>query len=183
MAIWKRMADDVAKLPLPKGFHVIELGAQELAYGERVPAVKLYQELGCGRYESIDGNGQGTILHDLNLPLRGIGTFDLVTDWGTGEHVFNQLQVWQTMHSLTKVGGFMGVIRPEQGYPGHCFYRTDECVFRDVAAANGYRIVKLERIGAKRGDNIFVLYHKTIAGDFKIPQQGRYEQDLRKLRR
>jgi hypothetical protein len=43
MAIWRRMADDVSKLPLPRGFHVVELGAQELAYGERVPAVTLYR--------------------------------------------------------------------------------------------------------------------------------------------
>lgn len=179
MAIWKGMANDIAALPLPKRFHVAELGAQELAYGERVPAVTLYKSLGCGRYESIDGNRAGTILHDLNLPLPDIGTFDLVTDFGTGEHIFNQLQVWQTIHALVKVGGYIGVIRPEQGYPGHCFYRTDECVFRDVAAANAYDIVKLERIEAKRGSNILVFYRRTAKDNFRVPQQGRYLRDLK----
>lgn len=183
MAIWRRMADALAELPLPKGFHVVELGSQELAYGVRVPAVKLYKEMGCGRYEAIDGNSAGTIVHDLNLPLHDIGTFDLVTDFGTGEHIFNQLQVWRTVHTLTKVGGHIAVIRPEQGYPGHCFYRTDECVFRDVAAANGYETLRLERIEASRGSNIFVIFRRTKKGDFQIPQQGRYHKDLRGLKR
>lgn len=182
MAIWKRMAQDIARLPLPKGFHVVELGAQELAYGERVPSVKLYKSLGCERYEAIDGNQAGTILHDLNLPLpKDIGTFDLVTDFGTGEHIFDQVQVWRTIHNLTKIGGYIGIIRPEQGYKGHCFYRTDECVFRDVAAANNYKLLKLERITATRGDNLFVFYHRVQGGYFKIPQQGRYGKDLKCL--
>lgn len=182
MAIWQSMAEDIARLSLPKGFHVLELGSQELAYGERVPAVKLYRELGCERYESLDGNGAGTILHDLNLPISGIGVFDLVTDFGTGEHIFDQLQVWKTIHSLTKVGGFIGIIRPEQGYPGHCFYRTDECVFRDVASANAYEILKLEHIGASRGNNILVFYQKTRTGGFRTPQQGRYKKSLSQIK-
>lgn len=183
MGLWKGMANDIAKLPLPKGFHVVELGSQMLVYlVPHAPAVGLYKSLGCGRYESIDGNGAGTILHDLNLPLPDIGTFDLVTDFGTGEHIFDQLQVWRTVHSLAKVGGYIGVIRPEQGYPGHCFYRTDECVFWDVAAANKYEVVKLERIPATRGSNILVFYRRTKPGPFLTPQQGRYHQDLKRLR-
>jgi hypothetical protein len=181
MAIWKGMADAISELPLPKKFHVAELGSQELAYGPRVPAVTLYKELGCARYESIDGNRAGTVLHDLNLPLPDIGTFDLVTDFGTGEHIFNQLQVCQTIHSLTKVGGYISVIRPEQGYPGHCFYRTDECVFRDIAAANGYQILLLTRMNASRGSNIFVIYRRIDKSNFQIPQQGRYGKDLKGL--
>lgn len=183
MAIWKSMANDIAALPLPKGFHVVELGSQELAYGERVPAVTLYKKLGCGRYVSIDGNKSGTMMHDLNIPLPDIGTFDLVTDFGTGEHIFNQLQVWVTIHQLVKVGGHIGVIRPEQGYPTHSFYRTDECWFRDIAAANTYTILKLDRIGTLRGCNIIAFYRRERAGDFQIPQQGRYTKDLKGMKR
>lgn len=181
MAIWESMARDIASLPLPKEFSVCELGAQELAYGERRPAHVMYRELGCARYVSIDGNGKGTFLHDLNVPLPKHETFDLVTDFGTGEHVFDQAQVWRTVHALTKVGGHIGVIRPEQGYPGHCFYRTDECLFRDIAAANGYALLKLERIDAKRGSNLLAFYQRRHAGPFVIPQQGRYSKDLREL--
>ncbi len=97
--------------------------------------------------------------------------------------MFDQAQVWRTIHALTKVGGHIGIIRPEQGYPGHCFCRTDECVFHDVAAANGYEILKLERITAKRGDNLFVLYRRTRGGEFCVPQQGGYARDLRALQR
>lgn len=183
MAIWQSMADDIAALPLPRGFHVCELGAQELAYGKRRPACVLYESLGCERYVSIDGNGAGTILHDLNLPLLTLGMFDLVTDFGTGEHVFDQAQVWRTVHALTKVGGYIGVIRPEQGYPGHCFYRTDECLFYDIAAANGYGVVKVQRIEAKRGSNILAFYQRRHAGGFVVPQQGRYSKTLKRIKR
>jgi hypothetical protein len=177
------MADDIAALPLPKGFHVAELGSQELAWEERGPAAALYKRLGCGRYVSIDGNNEGTLQHDLNLPLPDIGTFDLVTDFGTGEHIFHQLQVWTTVHTLTKVGGYIGVIRPEQGYPTHSYYRTDECLFRDVAEANAYEVLKLERVGTIRGCNILVFYRRTKAGGFNTPQQGRYTRDLKTMKR
>lgn len=183
MGLWRCMANDIERLPLPKGFHVVELGSQMLVYETpHRPAVTLYRRLGCKRYESIDGNGQGTLLHDLNLPLPDIGTFDLVTDFGTGEHIFDQAQVWRTVHSLCKVGGYIGVIRPEQGYPAHCFYRTDECWFRDIAAANAYEIVVLRHIKTGRGNNILAFYRRVRAGAFQVPQQGRYARDLRAMR-
>lgn len=179
MGIWKCMADDIRRLPLPKKFHVAELGSQMLVYTiPHSPAQTLYKELGCARYESIDGNKCGTILHDLNLPMPNIGTFDLVTDFGTGEHIFDQAQVWRTVHALTKVGGYIGVIRPEQGYPGHCFYRTDECVFRDVAAANGYEIIVSRKISTQRGSNVLTFYRRVKKDAFQIPQQGRYARSL-----
>jgi SAM-dependent methyltransferase len=180
VGIWLSMAEAIRKLPLPKGFHVIELGSQVLTWEiKKLSARLLYEEMGCTRYESIDANGAGTIVHDLNLPLPDIGTFDLVTDFGTGEHIFDQAQVWRTVHSLTKVGGYIGVIRPEQGYPGHCFYRTDECLFRDIAAANKYEIVSLYPMRANRGNNIFLFYHRVKSGEFRIPQQGRYSRQLK----
>lgn len=183
MGIYKSMADDISRLTLPKGFTVCELGSQMLVYETpKVSARVLYQLLGCSRYESIDGNGEGTILHDLNLPVVDHPRqYDLVTDFGTGEHVFDQAQVWRTVHDLTKVGGFIGVIRPEQGYPGHCFYRTDECLFHDIAYANEYMILKLEHVPTTRGNNILVFYQKRSKKTFRIPQQGRYQKSLRKI--
>ena len=44
MGLWKGMANDIAKLPLPKGFHVVELGSQMLVYVvPHAPAVGLYK--------------------------------------------------------------------------------------------------------------------------------------------
>ena len=179
MGIQKEPAAFVARLPLPKGFSVCELGDQWITYTtpHRL-AADWYAELGCGRYVSIDGNGKGTRTHDLNLPLS-LEPFDLVTDFGTGEHIFDQAQVWRTLHGLAKPGGFIAFDRPSQGYPGHCYYRTDACVFDDVALANGYTVLRLGPFQTTRGQLIRGVFQKPfLEAPFRIPQQGRYRKRL-----
>jgi len=195
MGIQKEPAAFVAQLPLSKGFSVCELGDQGMC-GEptkRLARVWYEQELGCGRYVSIDGNGKGTVTADLNLPIAAINPllnaegletlldqpFDLVTDFGTGEHIFDQAQVWRTMHTLTKPGGFIAFDRPSQGYGKHCYYVTNECLYRDIAAANGYEVVWLERAATARGELIRGVYRLAYsAAPFRTPQQGRYLDSL-----
>lgn len=182
MGIHQAVADMVRGLPLPKRFTVCELGDQWVAGDIPEPylAEQLYRQLGCSRYVSIDGNGRGTLVHDLNLPLaKGFGAFDLVTDFGTGEHIFNQAQVWRTVHDLTKVGGHIAFDRPTQGYPEHCFYNTHECLFRDLAAANGYELLRLDRRKPTRGEMIYGVFKRTAPGKFRYPQQGRYKKALK----
>src|SRR5262245_22979076 len=116
MGIQPEVAALIRALPLPKGFSVCELGDQGMC-GEPIKrlAKVWYEEWGCGSYESVDGNGRGTLTADLNEPLA-LHPFDLVTDFGTGEHIFDQAQVWRTMHALTKPGGYIAFDRPAQGY-------------------------------------------------------------------
>lgn len=181
MGIQKEPAAYVATLPLPKGFSVCELGDQGMC-GE--PTKRLAQrwyedELGCGRYVSIDGNGRGTLTADLNLPIALDLQFDLVTDFGTGEHIFDQAQVWRTLHGLTKPGGFIAFDRPSQGYLTHCYYVTNECLYRDIAAANAYEVLWLTRGRTARGELIRGVYRRPpTTAAFRIPQQGRYQSSL-----
>jgi SAM-dependent methyltransferase len=191
MGIQKEPAAFVAQLPLPKGFSVCELGDQGMC-GEptkRLARVWYEQELGCGRYVSIDGNGRGTFVADLNLPIDvhsfelvtdcRMKAFDLVTDFGTGEHIFDQAQVWRTLHDLTKPGGYIAFDRPSQGYGKHCYYITNECLYRDIAAANDYAVLWLERALTPRGELIRGVFQRpTTAVPFKVPQQGRYQSSL-----
>lgn len=181
MGILREPAAFVKKLPLPAGFSVCELGDQWLTYtAPHMLAADWYRERGCGRYESIDGNGKGTLTADLNEPLdRGIGQFDLVTDFGTGEHIFDQAQVWRTIHALTKAGGFIAFDRPSQGYPEHCFYNVHECLFRDLAEANGYEVLRLVRGETSRGELIRGVFRKIGDEPFQVPQQGRYRKALK----
>lgn len=178
MAILPDVAEKIAALPLREGFSVCELGDQGMA-GEatRRLAKEWYAELGCSRYVSIDGNGNGTLTADLNRPIA-LEPFDLVTDFGTGEHIFDQAQVWRTIHALTKVGGFIAFDRPSQGYEKHCFYLTNECLFRDIAKANGYELVWLDRVTRERGQLIRGIYRRTTAAKFCVPQQGKYHPSL-----
>jgi hypothetical protein len=83
------------------------------------------------------------------------------------------------MHALTKVGGIIAIIRPEQGYPDHGFYNTHATLFHDLAFANSYEILRLQRIYATRGQNWFTMLRKQTGGDFQVPQQGRYKKSLK----
>lgn len=184
MGIQLEPAAFVARLPLPKGFSVCELGDQCMCGGPTKTALAKdwYLEMGCGRYVSIDANGRGTFRANLNNPIETEllwPLFDLVTDFGTGEHIFDQAQVWRTMHSLTKPGGYIAFDRPAQGYQKHCFYLTNECLFRDIAEANGYVVLWLERQTMPRGELIRGVFQKTMTAEaFVVPQQGRYKDQL-----
>ncbi|MDH5244813.1 MAG: class I SAM-dependent methyltransferase [Betaproteobacteria bacterium] len=180
MGILKTPAKFVQKLKLPAGFSVCELGDQYLTcVSPHRIAAQWYREMGCGRYVALDGNGRGTITCDLNHPIEGLGPFDLVTDFGTGEHVFDQAQVWRTLHGLMKVGGYLAFDRPTQGYPTHCYYLADECLFTDVAAANEYEVIRFGREKTKRGELVRGVFRKMLDAPFKVPQQRRYHSSLR----
>jgi SAM-dependent methyltransferase len=179
MGILLEPVEMVESLKLPKGFSVCELGDQWVSGKVATLASDWYRKLGCGRYESIDGNGLGTITADLNRPLEtSIGTFDLVTDFGTGEHVFDQAQVWRTIHQLAKPGGYIVFDRPAQGYKAHCYYRTDACMFQDIARVNNYRVRFLKTAKTERGTLIRGVFQRHDASQFRVPQQGRYLESL-----
>lgn len=187
MGILREVAALVKSLPLPRPFDVCELGDQMMSGGKTpTPAKVFYQSIGCRRYEAIDANGRGTITGDLNRPFRiggplqfDLPRFDLVTDFGTGEHIFDQAQVWRTVHDLTRVGGLIAFDRPGQGYRGHGFYRTDPCLFRDIADTNGYRLVYLVIAETPRGELVRGVFQRQTDLPFRVPQQGRYRATLR----
>lgn len=182
MGILKEPADFVKALKLPLGFSVCELGDQWMSCTNPPSlAEPFYRALGCGRYVSIDGNGRGTVTADLNWPLssRALGTFDLVTDFGTGEHIFDQAQVWRTMHELVRPGGYLVFDRPLAGYGEHCFYVTNECLYRDVASANRYEVLTFEKKQTPRGWLARGVFRRpTVVAAFRVPQQGRYRESL-----
>jgi hypothetical protein len=178
MGILAEPAAMVAALRLPKAFSVCELGDQWLTHvSPHALAEPWYRSLGCGRYVSLDANGRGTMTVDLNQKLALKEQFDLVTDFGTGEHIFNQGQLWKSIHGLAKPGGYIAFDRPATGYPTHGFYLTDECLFRDLAAANRYEIVQLASGVTTRGSlwrGVFRVPNPKSG--FLAPYQGRYRK-------
>lgn len=173
---------------LPQGFSVCELGNQmyatkpkkkRLGSWERAPAHEFYLKLGCTAYVTIDGNGKATILADLNCPLPSPGEFDLVTDFGTSEHVFDQAQCWRTKHQLTKVGGYMAGEHPYIGYPSHGFYSMHPCLFHDLARANSYTIEFLDEPRMPRGLLVRYILRRNNGEPFRVPNQGKYRKRLK----
>lgn len=185
MGILARPAEIVRSLPLARGFSVCELGNQFYrADGGKRPADVWYDSIGVGRYVSIDANGAATHCADLNKPLgipslAALGTFDLVTDFGTGEHIFNQAQVFETLHDLAKIGGFIVIDRPKQGWAEHCFYNIHETLIRDIAAANAYDVVHMETHGVEgHGELLLAVMRRLSDAPFRYPNQGKYKAML-----
>ena len=79
----------------------------------------------------------------MNLPLPFSDRFDVVTNLGTAEHVFNQYQVFKSAHEKTNPGGIMIHALPNQGCYDHGFYNYHPTFVFDLSQANRYQIVTL----------------------------------------
>lgn len=127
----------------------------------QVSSEEFYKQLGWSGYTSLDISDKwGSLPTDLNWEPGErdghstlLGIFDLVTNNGTGEHIFNQASVFEWMHKLCAVNGVMVHVLPWTGYVNHGFYSYHPVLFRDLAGANGYEILGMyagERDGTMR---------------------------------
>jgi hypothetical protein len=167
------------------GASVCELGDQFCGSANgRIVARDWYKAQGCRDYYSLDANGlNGAVPCDLNKPVTIVGGFDIVTDFGTGEHIWNQDQVWRTLHDLCKLNGHIVFDRPTQGYGGHCFYLIDRSVIAAFCHFNKYVPVWIGRAKTTRGELLrgILLKQGSPHGQdrpFVTPQQGRYFKHL-----
>lgn len=107
------------------GLSWCELGNQLLLW-DRTTAKAFYQARQV-RHTSVDLNGRnGAIALDLQKPLpkKLVGVFDVVTDYGTMEHINDQYTVLRNVDSMCRVGGLMIHVLPLVGnWPKHCRYR------------------------------------------------------------
>jgi hypothetical protein len=161
----------------------LELGAQnEYITQIDVPpfADKMYAENGI-HYSCIDLSGDNNAMRlDLAHPILDeslMGAFDLVTDFGTSEHVvqaadFEKVafhdghinsvypkgvidvergyyECWQNKHNFLKAGGVMINVNPKKGnWPGHGYTYLDKDFYIKLAHAVGYEIFFLEENAA-----------------------------------
>ncbi len=162
-----------------------------------------YEMLGVEKYSCIDlGGDYGAIPLDLNMPLEDrsfYGQYDLVTDYGNNEHVFNTAEAYRTMHRLCRRQGIMAIIQVV--YKGNGYYAYDPSFFEGIAAANSYKIlfssyVIVGRVSAGESSQFHVplsrelldlvdwtkvrevgicyVMQKQSDSDFKYPYQGEY---------
>lgn len=152
--VMAQAAAQAAKLLPTKELGVVELGNQSWRGRDAVPgmngvttAKEFYSRLGFGRYQALDVNTKmDAIVFDLNRAdasaIANAGApFSLVTNNGTGEHVFNQASVFYAVHELCDPnGGRMIHCLPFWRWPNHGFFNYNPILFRDLAAANHYEI-------------------------------------------
>jgi hypothetical protein len=95
-------------------------------------------------YASIDIDGSpGSIALDLNydeVPADLVGRYDIVTNFGTTEHVANQLQSFKIIHDLAAAGAIMLHVLPASGTPNHGLVSYNPKFFWMLGRSNGYKI-------------------------------------------
>jgi hypothetical protein len=94
-------------------------------------------------YASIDiDGGPYSIPLDLNYddaPWEARGKYPLVTNFGTTEHVVNQLNAFKVIHDLTAVDGIMVHNLPSQGMLNHGLVNYNPKFFWMLARSNAYK--------------------------------------------
>jgi hypothetical protein len=128
-----------------------------------VAARDLYTRMGLA-CTSIDTSGEfGAIPLDLNfdcVPAEHVGRFDLVTNHGTTEHIFNQLNCFEAIHDLTKVGGLILHNVPFTGHQNHGLFNYTPKLFWMLARGNGYEYLDMHIVTSGQDDPL----HSDIKG-------------------
>ena len=145
----------------------LELGNQINRIRQR-PAKYVYRSLGVD-HTSIDLNGKnGALPFDLDEPLPEEYTnrFDVVTNYGTIEHINNQYQAFKTVHDSCKVGGLMIHGFPMKNtYAGHCRYYYPEIFADYLASYTAYEILDCTiidfSVGRRKNHLLTVGFKKT----------------------
>src|SRR5271167_2217740 len=87
------------------------------------------------------GDDMSLVHFDLNsdsVPTEFKDRFDFVTNIGTSEHVFNQVNGFKVAHDLAKVGGIMAHAVPFAGFENHGLFSYSIKLFSKLAKANDY---------------------------------------------
>lgn len=170
------------------GNRYIDLGSQDVQVGrqeEWTSARSLVERLGL-TYDCIDKDGRhGAMVLDINTCTQAdVGyRYNVVANYGTTEHCFDQANCFRLVHDLCLVGGLMihdvpagggiEILRREE----LAFYFCSVGLFRDLAEANGYEQVRLEiygRASEPNGYSISAVLRKLVDQPFVVPIQRQY---------
>lgn len=95
---------------------------------------------------SIDLNGKdGALPLDLQEPLpESIGTFDIIINAGTSEHVVDHEMCFENIDKICRPDGLMFHVVPEVGsWSGHGLHHYTELFFKELAESYHYSVVDI----------------------------------------
>lgn len=151
---------------------LLELGDQEIVYGEKKGIrFRIDESVNFKEWKTLDLHERdGVYIKDLSLLDLEFKKFDIITNFGTSEHVepeSGHYNCWLNIHTWTKKGGYSIHEIPEYGsWKDHCrFYYTLEFFnsFRKI----GYDIKTLElNHYPDQGNLIFCVLYKKEDSDF-----------------
>ena len=141
MSDWEKQLFEMARLGPP--FRMLQLGSKPW-HAFCQPLV----EQGC-EVIAIDLDGQQKARRfDLCRPVTPEmlgGPCDMITNYGTTEHVEDQAQCWASIHALLKVDGRLVSTVPAPGaYPRHGIWYPPPDWYAEFAQLNGYEVIHLE---------------------------------------
>lgn len=114
--------------------------------GERTAFLHELLALTDVQYDSVDvADGLKTTIFDLNTdkaPKSWCGEFDFLLNCGTLEHILNQSNALDFIHTVLKPGGLWFDQPPTIGFLNHGYYNYHPLFYKDFAAANGYDILE-----------------------------------------
>ena len=178
---------------LGKEIKVCELGNQKMKWHPEYTAKKFFLSEGAKEHISIDMNGKDGALR-LNLAEDLLAThpewkgrFDLVTNYGTAEHVENGIyECYKNIHNFCREGGILiNDGPPSTCCPWHSPYHYKPNFFVELAQRCGYKILLMDSrvvIGRKRQQRpedrtlVIAMFQKPTDAPF-ISKESFYEID------
>ena len=122
-----------------------------------------YSIFGISSYRSLDlYDPRADYPFDLNYHVPVFRRFDLVTDFGTSEHIFNIKGFFMSVHRLLKDDGIALHVIPAFGELNHGLFVMCPLLFRMLAEQNGYEILDLRYVDS---------------WDYRCDQQDKTPQD------
>jgi len=126
-----------------EGLRMCELGNQYMRFGRYKTAKQYFESLGVD-HTSIDMNGRdGALKYDLSKPISDFEEyFDIVTNFGTSEHVENQERCFDNIDRMCRVGGAMIHAVPLKGaYKHHSKVHYTKGSLLKLAKEKNYKTV------------------------------------------
>ena len=152
--------------PLDGITSMLELGNKRRSPSHK-PYKAAFERMGI-RHVSVDLNGEdGALPLDLRQPLN-LGRFDMVTNFGTSEHVSEQEPVWRNI--IEACGKVLISMTPFTGWENHGIHYPTREFYEELAKLNGFKIEKLEEHNwPVRGVLLTMRAHRIKDQPFTMP--------------
>lgn len=208
-----KLLDELAKRGLLIKGRVLELGRQDMLIPEEkiqtylntelsiTSPSDLFNFLGYKQHLSIDGHQEPfcyplDLNHEIDSEIIAELKSELVTNFGTSEHVFNQMNVFRSIHEFCVKEGVMIHVVPILGNVQHGYFNYQPRMFFDLAIANNYEVlstylasdywpnlIPYSRKNLYKNrfrDAMFLVAFRKVADEpFKIPFDGLFENEAK----
>jgi len=131
-------------------------------------------DLGVGP-EPVDSNA---LHYDLCKPVEDIGKFDFIIDFGTGEHIGNQYELFRNIHNLCKVNGIILRCNPSIRFAKkHGKYYYTFVFYQKFSQVYNYEIIDVRECSAKYLTSMKMPWKHCLFAALRKTQDSNFSQD------